>query len=492
LFCAILCALASCGSQEPTSVSDTDTVSTAAVTAQTEALDEYGRALIPSSLPAGLDLGGEAVRILYREPVGDLSGLIYEEFNIAESTGDIVEDAIYIRNRETEDELNVRLELIPESQGNINDTLKNSVLSGENAYDIAAIHAYYGPAIAADGFMYNLAEVENLDLANKCWVGDFIEQMTIRDSLYLAVGHLSLSATDRVYATFFNKTLASDYIKDDLYDIVNDGKWTLEKFGSYVSDVYSDINGDSARDPGDLYGWAVPTASVPFDVFTPAMGISVTTDDADGVPQLSIGSERMFSAYSALYDLIYNNSGVLTGEFSIASINDMRLKFAQSQSVFLIEMLDVTNELRDMDDDYGVLPVFKYDEAQSGYYTTAQDAYSVFGITSTCRNTAAAGAVLQLLNEKSYASVTPAYFGIALKTKYSRDNADSQMYDIILDGRIFNFGNVYSGSLDGVGNMIRSQLAAKKENIASYYESQQASVQKLLNELIGKYDSIGK
>ena len=44
--------------------------------------------------------------------------------------------------------------------------------------------------------------------------------------------------------------------------------------------------------------------------------------------------------------------------------------------VFYPSTLNLSDQLRDMRDEYGILPFPKYDEAQDGYYTTVNDNYS--------------------------------------------------------------------------------------------------------------------
>lgn len=84
---------AGCGSENPTV--DTTTAADDTTAAETS----------PDNIPLGTDLGGRTVRIYTR---GDTNATEFD----AEQSGDIVDDAIYARNRSIEDRLNVTLEYV--------------------------------------------------------------------------------------------------------------------------------------------------------------------------------------------------------------------------------------------------------------------------------------------------------------------------------------------------------------------------------------------
>ena len=42
----------------------------------------------------------------------------------------------------------------------------------------------------------------------------------------------------------FNKHLHTEYALENLYQLVKDGKWTLEVFNGMMKDIPKDLNGD--------------------------------------------------------------------------------------------------------------------------------------------------------------------------------------------------------------------------------------------------------
>jgi len=58
----------------------------------------------------------------------------------------------------------------------------------------------------------------------------------------------------------------------------------------------------------------------------------------------------------------------------------------------------------------------------------------------TAKKLDAIGAVLEALNFYSWRDVVPAYYEVALKQKYSRDEISSQMFDLVLDSIYYDLG----------------------------------------------------
>ncbi|MCL2517957.1 MAG: hypothetical protein FWF15_05285 [Oscillospiraceae bacterium] len=449
--------------------------------------DKYGRPIVESALPDNLNFGGETVSVLVRDDSGFLPAS--REF-IAEQNGELINDSVYLRNVTVEEKLNIMFDLIitPAEPGGYNQKVIKSVMANDDAYDILPVYGYYAATLAVDRYLYNLLDLPYLTLSKQWWSQDFVNEVTLFDQLYLIVGDVCLSAIFSTHAMFFNKKLVSEYYGNlNLYDLVEKGQWTIDYFHNMIKDAYSDLNGDSARDNDDFYALGFALASIPVDSFIDSMGLSITQKGADGLPYMAYVSERSVSAYEKVYDLLYNNTGTLPGRYTTESLLLMERKFVQNEIIFLMDIFYTTEKMREMEEVYGVLPLFKYDEKQAGYYTNVADVYSIIGIPATCRNPEMIGAALEALSETSYMITTPAYFEVALKQKYMTDNIDAQMYDIILAGNKYNFGFVYSVSINGVMQMWRGLLDTKKTEFVSTYEASAAKYDEQLQSLIDKF-----
>ena len=459
---------------------------------ETVARDEYGRLLVPSSLPDDLHFSDEEVTILFRDRCSIMETAL--EFQSPGLASEPVNDAVYTRNKEVEDRLGVTLVYEPiagEDFNNYLSAVRKTWQAGDGAYDILGYYAYYGVAMATEGMMANLLDQTYIDLDKPWWNQDFTNEMTLFDQLYFAVGDLSLTATQCTNAIFFNKGMMKDmFAGTDLYATVQNGDWTLETFGNMISQCYFDSNGDGKKDRKDRYGAELTAVSIPMDAYILSLGCSITEKDEDDVPQISFGSDHTVDAFNALFELIIHNEGSLTGPCLYEHYDEAQQKFTDSETLFLLDIFQATDKLRTMSVDYGVLPMFKYDKAQEGYYTGVSDLFSLLSIFAGTKHGPAADAVMELMAQKSYEKVTPAYFEISLKQKYSRSNQDAQMFDLTLAGRRFNFGFVYSNELGNPTHLWRQIIESKANTFSSRLKSVTKTYSKSLQKLVGKYEKM--
>ena len=68
------------------------------------------------------------------------------------------------------------------------------------------------------------------------------------------------------------------------------------------------------------------------------------------------------------------------------------------------------------------------------------------------------GIVLEAMAAESMYTVTPAYYDVALKGKYARDEESLDMLDIILESRCYDLGWFYAigGYNEEVKNLLRN------------------------------------
>ena len=491
--------IVSCGeAKEPAGETAVNGAAQAAETAAEAAVengpdtDEFGREIVPGSLPAGLDLEGKTVVFLLRP---DFNGVqTAYELVADEENGEIINDAVYVRNRAVEEKINVKLKITDtgaDSNSSYQKIVASNVLAGDQSFDVVSLNGYFGPSLVSGGYFCNLLNTKYLNFDNPWWNSDFADQLTVYDSLYIITGDISLTATNRVFATFFNKGLFSDYYPDiDLYDAVRQGKWTIDYFGEISKSAYNDLNGDGVRDAGDSYACFIPTASTPIDAFEEALETPITAKGPDGVPVIVYNSARTAEAYAKVLDLIVSKDGVFGGELSDESEDEAFAAFVQGRSMFIMDILAKTEQMRDMEADYGVLPIFKFDESQKKYKTAVQDAYSMFAVSAAAADPDSVSAVLESMSEYSYQYVTPAYFEIALKRKYARGENDAEMYDVILDGRGFNFGVVFSEALGDLIHQWRVMLDGRKDNWQSAIEKKMTSAETKLSDLLAELKDI--
>ncbi len=153
---------------------------------------------------------------------------------------------------------------------------------------------------------------------------------------------------------------------------------------------------------------------------------------------------------------------------------DVGTVFANGQNLFMVGMLGLAEEpaLRNMTDDYGILPYPKYDLSQKEYYSYSYDEYRVFSIPVTNEEPEIAGAVLEAMASYSYRNTSPIYLDQVLKGKYMSDANSRRSVDILVDGFMLDAAWVYIDTLTNKYTpLFRNMIMDGDTNWASEHQS---------------------
>ncbi|MBQ8509288.1 MAG: hypothetical protein IJ493_05200 [Clostridia bacterium] len=463
--------LAGCGSEaSDTKANDTNATDVTDTTAETMQQD---------NLPSGLDFGGETVSVYVR---GDN---VNTEFD-AEESGDIVDDAIYKRNRAVEERLNVKLSYFANTtedawgeRDKYMNTIRGSVMSDDGSIDLVGSSSVYNPIMAREGLFFNLLvdDMPYLDFMQPWWSESLINEMAVDGRLYTASGDASLGLIKGMMCFYFNKELTEAFQIPDLYETVQSGQWTLGKMHEYVTLAYHDLNGNTKADEEDRLGLIIDNQNYGTNFYT-SCGLKMIDKNEEGIPFIAVGSERVVEVLDRLAGM-FVQPGYSVG----MDETELTQTFLEGRALFYAGEFASTEKFREVEFDFGVIPFPKYDEEQEEYLTAARNTYTGFSIPVTADKEMVA-AVLEAMGSESWRTVSPAYYEQALKVKYSRDDVSSQMYDLIRSGIVFDYGLAHNLVLDNLSVNLRVQIVGALGTWTSVYASKKTQWETLLEEYL--------
>lgn len=453
VLCAVSCS--SGGQTEGQTEAGTDTVTTAAP-AETEPFDALdARRLVDDGLEPA-DFGGKPFVILGRD-------IRENQYVMEQETGDVMDDAVYRRNAAVTERFNVTLTY----EGRLWDEqpthLKNSVMAGDDAYQLYIGHVVAASGAVPDSIFGNWYSIPHIDFTKPWWSPSNLSEMTYDGKCFLAIGDLAQSAIANTYCIYFNKQLAAEYDLPDLYQTVLDGAWTIDTMTALSKEVYRDLNGSGTSDADDIHGFGIWLAS-PVNTFLWSFGEMICRQGEDGTMVLDYYNDKIVAVYEKLYRLIWDGNTTYTAEET-----ECCQKFINGKTVFLPEgFYFASGQLRSAEIDYGILPYPKWDEAQTSYRTMIDGSHEILAVPSTVADPAFVGTVTEALNAESYKNTVPAYYDLVLKTKGTRDEESVSIIDMITNGRVFDFGYVFGS--DGPAFWPQQLMSKKNADITSYYE----------------------
>ncbi|MCL2096308.1 MAG: hypothetical protein FWH10_05310 [Oscillospiraceae bacterium] len=434
-----------------------------------------------------INFGGEDFTILQRTEWN-------YEFLSESQTGDVVNDAVYMRNLAVEERFNIKLNLVEtpglwEYQDTFIRTVRNSVSAGDDDYQLISGYAAYMPRLQTGGFLLNLHDLEHIDFDRAWWSTDLKDNLTINDKMFLATGDIALSLWEHILAIYFNKQMAADYQLENLYDTVRSGKWTLDKINEVSRSVYRSIDGSGQiSETGDIFGYATDTGNL-VDNFYGAFDTPVIRKDENGVPYHAQNIPKMAEIAEKVHAFLWENPGAYTNIIAASGPENLyRYIFEENRCMFLPELLGNAQSLRNMDTDFGIIPYPKWDENQDNYLTTSVAYFSLFCVPITVQNLEMTGVITEALCVESYKKVIPAFYEIALKTKHARDDESSEMIDIIRNGLTFDFGKIYVTELAYSMNILRDLITAKNTNFVSTFERGERQYDRALEKVLETFE----
>ena len=440
-----------------------------------------------------VDLGGREITVVSRvEPVNQ------SEVYVEELDSDPINDAVYNRNLTLEERLKCKINVVqylPEA-GSVAaeavDAVSNMVIAGGTDYHIVANCSYTSMTLALNGRMTDLKTTQYIDYDKDYWSQGFNDALSFKDSQFFVTGPMSLSYYRYMFVTMFNKSLMEDVgLGESLYETVENGEWTIAYMQSVAELFYRDLNGSGSRDGEDLYGFCArigPTSSM-MDGYWEGSEICVLKKDDDNTYVYEIDKERLSNSLDAVLGLL-NCSGSFTATTN-AGDGDVLMKFSNDEVAMinyrLIAVEDPT--IRSMRNDYGILPMPKLTAAQD-YRTHVQVEVILYGVPSTCYNQIDdLGMFLEAYASESYNRVKPAYYEIALTSKYVKDPQSVDMLDRVVAGVAIDPINLYCVSFNFTSANIRAIHESGTNSINSMIRSNEKSVQKgvkKLNETLEK------
>ncbi len=420
---------------------------------------------IKDRIDPNLNFGNEVFEILAWEHS-------LPEFDMEDQTGNVVENAVFIRNANTEERLGVDLNftIIKGNSSAFRDfcqVVDNTITAGTDSYDAIGCYLRSAGVLTLQHHLQNLLEVDHLDFEMPWWSDSLLELNTIHDKLYFISGDIASTLIYQMMFMIYNNDLGKDLGMTNPQELAIDGGWTLDVLFTMAKDVYTDLDNDTAKSEGDRYG--LFSFSHPnLDIFYMGSDLHYMHPDADGnlVVSDDVLSDKSFSILDRFIEFYKGSDGWFNTKISSGTV------FAQGNSLFYnITGQILAQDLRNTDMDYSIMPAPKYDATQPKYHTAVAFTHTMYCIPVNASNMAMSGAVLECMASEGYRNVTPALFESAFKAQYSKNPNDAVIFEIIRDNVVFDicrpFFDSMGGDSDSPVRVWRNQIVNGNNTLAS-------------------------
>lgn len=362
--------------------------------------------------------------------------------------------------------------------------LQKAVLAGDNIYDVTFCRGDKLAPFILEGYLENLLDLPELQFGRPWWDQSIMNASLIGDGdqLYFASTDFSLVGFDGTICLFFNENMLDDLGLDTPYDMVRSGKWTIDRLNEYIK-AGTNLNGDekftwnvSANSIYGLTSWATCANALLIGA-----NESYIIKDEKNLPTLGIENKRFYDVAARISTmlgqegdyLLLNNSGE----------DHYEMIFKAGRALFLCAELKASSKYRDMNYNFGIVPMPKYDESQDEYRSLRFTGSLLMSIPVTNKDMNRTGIIMDALAYKSYTDVLPVYYDVNVSQKGLRNEDSIEMLGIIRDSRFFDIGKAY-GWTDDIYAAIQAALNAGSTDYASIIATNKEKVNENIKKTI--------
>ena len=427
------------------------------------------------------DYGGRVFRVLTSDnyPV-----------ETPEQTGDIVDDAQYKRNLLIEEKYDIKISdsYIPmASYSELTSTFKKTVMAASDDFDVCRLIMRDAFSLALGGYVMPVVSLPYADLESPWYVKFVNDALRISGNYYVVYTDECMGTFTGATGVFFNKFVITELGLDSPYDEVRAGSWTTDSYYEKGVAAIKDVNGDGVYTPdgGDRF------ADVgEYDGYIPPLWIGadmmMVKKDEDDVPYFAaLGNEKFYTFIEKLYSYFdmdgYYWDSFLKGRFDENERAVGRGYFTGGQALYYIGGFGLASSFRAMENDFGLVPLPKYDEQQKDYYSRIADGW-LLNVPAHCQDAEFVSAILEELAIGTKNYIIPAYYEDALKNKFIRDDDTLEMLDIIQTNKMLDLADtVWFNEIRGP---FTNDVFVQGKPVASYLEKMEKKVNKAIEKAL--------
>lgn len=302
------------------------------------------------------------------------------------------------------------------------------VAAGEKYADLVCTTQWaYGQLIGAD-LMLDLNELE-VNWDNPWWNQNIRRISTIQDKTYAGNGSFIFDAA-ATYMVYYNREIWNELGLPDAEKLVRDGEWTMERCREYALKAQRDDDGSGVVDSrDDRWGMVTPNGDFARALFMALGGQYFETNPENGHVVLACDNDHTFSIVEQMYQFVKKDKTVCTLEFD--GWADLASVFTSGHALFLSTGCEVA-ELKDMEADWGAMPMPKFDKTQAEYRSCVDHNSTVFGVTATNTTTHETGVLLEALGR--HCQTLEDIYWPDYEATYWRSDADAALVEEFVVG----------------------------------------------------------
>lgn len=390
---------------------------------------------------------------------------IPNDIYVASAGADTLEQAVYSRNEQLRALLGANVTMKLWGNG-LSTHLRQKLNDGSKPYDAVVQVTTYLYQLFNMGLIRDM-DTLGLDTSFDWWDPNATDTFTIEGKMFGAVSDMTYIDKLSTIGVFFRPDVVRDLEMDDPFALVENGDWSYDAFYSSAkkaTDNIDGMNGISCQNDAPYF-------------FLHAANLKTAEKDSSGSIVSNINGERQITLLQNIYALM-NSEIFFNRQTAGLDPNETARRFAEAgKNLYLVRPLQAYYNIKDYTSNYGILPMPKYDELVTGYYSPV-NIYSagVLCIPKNAENPERLCDLLQAMAMLSNRIVMPEFYNTVLGRRFAGDPQSAKMLDLIFRNRVYDIGMIWNfGKVRDIlvksGDDIKTAAGTVSSDIKSAYET---------------------
>ncbi len=360
------------------------------------------------------------------------------------------------------------------------ETAQPEIMAGGKYADLIGTTMWAFGKLLGGNLLADVNSVETLDLSQPYFNRAVAESATFGNRTY-AFGAPFGSHMGNYWLVFYNSRIWNELGYPDPYELVRSGDWTWDKLVEYAKGALRDNDGDGVvSSDADRWGVTCPGGDLIQSFFFGMGGKYYRANDTGSVRLACIdpvSAEKINFMYK-----FYQKDGILFKNENIGYL-DM---FAAGKALFMPYGNDANDTLKNMEDDFGILPTPKWNKEQPEYINAPDHNAPVFAVTNTNTELDKTGIIISALARR-YQAVEDQKLQDYVDTFWRFDGDEEMMQDYILGHGAYDIVNMIKNANPNFEVPARALFEGCYNNSYTDIVSQIAAMEDALNVLLDEF-----
>lgn len=365
-----------------------------------------------------------------------------------ETVGDEVSDAVFSRNKQIEALYNVNIKCINQDIYDTPEYIRTQCMGGDVTVDVGYVIGSGVATLIGENLLNDLSAMQDMQIYEPWWGQKIREASQFGGSsvLWYAQSDISVTAFELTWCVAVNLDIVTNQNMENPYTLVKENRWTMEKlFEMAEAGMMPNVDGsyEYREDSSCIMGF------VTYGNFAMAgingAGCFLTKKDDVGNPVFSGEGERFLNVVEQWAKAFHTTGLADEAQEDGYHYEDV---FAKHRAFMAGIEIKATSKFRTVENHYGIVPVPKYNEEQTSYYSNVNYLAPLLVVPKTNVNSEKTGRILDTMAYMSYKELLPVYYNSNLAYKALGTPEALEMLNIIRDTRCFETGLLYGWTTD--------------------------------------------